>query len=100
MTKIEITRLCAEAMGYVAAPNRLFLQPPTQHPESAVRVSPGAKADFWYDPRNNDAHAFGLLTVYPTTCKPAFEMYESCGGDLRALICHAVATHQLRSKQL
>lgn len=63
LTDLEVTKLCAGAMG-LREISRAIKPGPPAHPESAVRVSPGKKADFWYDPLHDDAQAMGLLKKF------------------------------------
>ena len=59
MTDLELTKACAEAMGFRIASSTLA--PYTQHPKSSVRVAEGKKATRWYDPLHDDAQAMALV---------------------------------------
>ena len=60
MTDLEITKLCAKAMGLREIPYRAG-QPHAPHPESALRMAEGRKATHWYDPLHNDAQMVALV---------------------------------------
>ena len=59
MTDLELTKMCAEAMGLI--PTGCGAHVPLPQHDSAVRVSPGKKANFWYDPLHDDAQAMALV---------------------------------------
>ena len=63
MTDLEMTKLCAEAMGLRQAPIRPIPPPPAPQ-MCALRVSPGKKADFWYYPLHNDAQMAALVKKF------------------------------------
>ena len=62
MTDLEITRLCALAMGYKEQPMRMA--PPCPWP-TGIRVSEGKKAAHWYSPLDDNAQAMALVKKFP-----------------------------------
>ena len=108
MTDLEMTRLCAEAMGYTEiSPSRLAAPQPS---EDAVRVCVGKKAPFWYWPLHNDAQVMALvkrfnLTVYPPGGMEneawnvfLYDDHNSPSDDLSRAIVECVAKMQAGKK--
>ena len=93
MIDLEMTRLCAEAMGYtITEPSRLSAPQPSP---DAVRVFIGKKSAFWYRPLKDDAQAMALVKKFPMECSNVLEAF-ACRevSDLNRAIVECVAKMQ------
>ena len=88
MTDLEITKLCAEAMGIAwdkGCPNIMC----AECDEYAIP----------YDPLHDDAQAMALMKKFPGACLDEFDLYVIMRGmdapmDLNRAICECVAKMQ------
>lgn len=68
MTDTEMTRLCAEAMGYEVVDDFAGMTPPVSGVEVLSRFADWAPATaryrFRYNPLDTDAHAMGLVKKF------------------------------------
>ena len=60
MTDLEMTKLCAEAVGLHEMPRRTT-DPQAKYPDSSLRMARGNKAAHWYDPLHDDAQIMALV---------------------------------------
>src|SRR5690348_14421110 len=72
MTDLEITRLCAEAMGY------LVEFAPTELPIGIAMKGGGQASEDLYDPLHDDAQAMALVKKVPMTIEPPVLSNENC----------------------
>ena len=89
MNDLEITRLCAEAMGLKTAPERS---------KAFSETASGLWCDgfVFYDPLHDDAQAMALMKKFPGACLDDFDLYVIMRGmdapmDLNRAICECVA---------
>jgi hypothetical protein len=109
MTDLEMTRLCAEAMGLKVGPQQNFRTPAflVEHPLAPEAIST-QRLEFWC-PLENDEQAMGLVKRFRLTVVWVALAYEwgvsrdagalhdtfaSGGKDLNRAICEYVARMQ------
>lgn len=103
MTDIEITRLCAEAMGWKVRPSsrkeRFIAQ---INPDRSIAIGEGTSTMGKYEPLHDDAQAMALLTRFRLSvagsCQKSWlvtsDNYACKNADLNRAICECVAKMQ------
>lgn len=105
MTDLELTRLCAEAMGWQRVAISTIARPGIgANPPYVYGSSHGTSIDVVYDPLHDDKQAMALLKLWPHLCLPAMvsAMFDSCNDigvnakpvEFNRVIVEAVANMQ------
>jgi hypothetical protein len=94
MTDLEITRLCAEAMGF-----EYRVQEKSAHYSEGVYSTKYGEDVYRYKPLHDDAQAMALVKRYPVEAFPAIHDYADAHllgkpYDLNRAICECVARLQ------
>lgn len=103
MTDLEITRLCAEAMGYPEAVHYDPHTPPPVAPAILVGYRHGYEV---YEPLADDAQAMALVKKFDLNIQPDHEgwcasdytgdKFEARNSDLNRAICECVAKMRMK----
>lgn len=71
MTDLELTKLCAEAMGYAIVEDFHGFVPPVNGIQVEID-KPGVERSIRYNPISDDAQAMALLKEFELFCEPPY----------------------------